>query len=49
MIAAIPTFRETLMRARRERIEIVCRVLMGDDRILVVRFGPRGGWVALND
>ena len=49
MIAAIPTFRETLMRARRERREIVCRVLMGDDRILVVRFGPRGGWVVLHD
>ena len=43
MIAA-PTFRETLLRAKRERVSILAVVLMADDSIRTVEFGPRGGW-----
>jgi len=39
-----PAFREVWMRARRERIAIVATVIMANDSIMVVRFGPRGGW-----
>ena len=43
MIAA-PTFRETLLRAKREARTIECVVLMADDSVRMVIFGPRGGW-----
>ncbi len=44
MSADLPTFREVWLRARRERIAIVATVIMADDSIKAVRFGPRGGW-----
>lgn len=44
MNAAVPTFREVWFRAKRERREIVADVLMADDSVRAVRFGPRGGW-----
>ena len=44
MNAAVPTFREMWLRAKRERTAIVAEVLMADDSVRAVRFGPRGGW-----
>lgn len=44
MSAAIPLFKEVWFRAQRERREIICLVLMADDSVRNVRFGPRGGW-----
>jgi len=44
MIAATPLFKEVWFRAKRERREIVCLVMMADDSVRRVRFGPRGGW-----
>ena len=44
-MSAIPTFSEMRNKARREKATITCRVMMADDRIILVKFGPRGGWV----
>lgn len=41
----IPTFSEIRFRAKRERREIVAFVMMANDEIKRVKFGPRGGWV----
>jgi hypothetical protein len=41
---AVPTFSETLAKARRERRAITAIVMMADDSIRAVAFGPRGGW-----
>jgi hypothetical protein len=49
MIAAIPTFREVWFRARRERRVIVAKCLLADDRVAVVRVGPRGGFRILDE
>jgi len=46
MIAA-PLFRDTRLRAKREKRVIVSLVLMADDSLRTVRFGPRGGWCFL--
>lgn len=43
-MSALPTFREMLLTARREKRAIKCRVLMADDSVRAVNFGPRGGW-----
>lgn len=40
----IPLFREVRFQAMREKREIVCKVMMADDSIRLVRIGPRGGW-----
>lgn len=42
--ASVPLWREVWFQAKRERREIVAQVLMADDSVRVVRFGPRGGW-----
>lgn len=47
MIAAIPTFHEVSARAMRERKAIVAVVLMGNDAVKRIAFGPRGGWKEL--
>lgn len=39
-----PLFLEMLHKARREKRVIVAEVMMADDSIRRVRFGPRGGW-----
>jgi len=44
MSAALPAFKDVWFLARREKRAIVARVLMADDTIRTVRFGPRGGW-----
>ena len=44
MSAAIPLFRDVWFAAKRERRTIVCIVMMADDSVRRVRFGPRGGW-----
>jgi hypothetical protein len=44
MNATIPVFKDVWMRARKARTVIQCAVLMADDTVQVVRFGPRGGW-----
>jgi len=43
-MSAAPTFSEVRFRAMRERLAIVAMVLMADDRLRLVSFGPRGGW-----
>jgi len=43
-MSAAPTFAEVRFRAMRERLAIVALVLMADDSIRRVAFGPRGGW-----
>ena len=40
----LPLFGETRRRAMREKRSIVAEVMMADDSICTVRFGPRGGW-----
>jgi len=43
-MSAVPTFREVYLRAKREKSQIVATVMMANDVIRKVRFGPRGGW-----
>jgi hypothetical protein len=38
-----PTFKDVWFAAKRERRVIVAMVLMADDTIQMVKFGPRGG------
>lgn len=40
----IPLFKDIWFRARRNRTVIIAEVLMADDSIATIRFGPRGGW-----
>ena len=40
----IPVWRDVWFQAKREKREIICVVMMSDDSIRKVRFGPRGGW-----
>jgi len=40
----LPLFAETRRKAIREKRAIVAGVMMADDSIRRVRFGPRGGW-----
>jgi hypothetical protein len=42
--ATLPLWRDVWFQAKRERRAIVAQVLMADDSIRVVKFGPRGGW-----
>ena len=42
--AIIPTWKDVWLQARRERRSIVALVMMADDSIKRVQFGPRGGW-----
>jgi hypothetical protein len=44
MSALVPTFREVFYKAKREKRAIVALVMMADDSLRKVRFGPRGGW-----
>lgn len=44
MIAEIPLWRDIWFRAKRERRHITATVLMANDQVSVVKFGPRGGW-----
>lgn len=39
-----PLFLDVRFRAMREKRRIVCEVMMADDSLRVVSFGPRGGW-----
>lgn len=43
MSALVPTFREIRFQAMREKRAITATVLMSDDSVATVRFGPRGG------
>lgn len=44
MSANVPLFKDVWFAARRERRTIVATVLMADDSVARVKFGPRGGW-----
>lgn len=44
MSAIIPLWRDVWRQAQKEKREIVAVVMMADDSIRKVRFGPRGGW-----
>lgn len=39
-----PLWKDVWLKAKRERRKIVATVMMADDSIKVVEFGPRGGW-----
>jgi hypothetical protein len=39
-----PLWRDVWFRAKREKRTIVETVMMADDSIRLVKFGPRGGW-----
>lgn len=41
---AAPTFSEIRFQAMREKRTITATVLMANDSIAIIRFGPRGGW-----
>jgi len=43
-MSAYPTFGEMRSKAKRLRTTIVCQVMMANDQIETVQFGPRGGW-----
>jgi hypothetical protein len=47
-MSAYPTFGEMRNKAKRLRETIVCQVMMADDKIKTVQFGPRGGWKFLS-
>ena len=44
----LPLFAETRRKAMREKRSIVADVMMADDSIVTIRFGPRGGWKILS-
>lgn len=39
-----PLWRDIWFQAKREKRRIVATVMMYDDSIRTVEFGPRGGW-----
>lgn len=41
--ASLPTLKEVRAQAKREKRDIVARVLLADDTIATVKAGPRGG------
>jgi hypothetical protein len=43
-MSAVPLWRDMWFRAKRERRVIVAEVMMANDEIRRVKFGPRGGW-----
>lgn len=47
MSAAIPTWREVWFKAKRGKRRIVAEVMLANDTVCLVQFGPRGGWVIL--
>ena len=40
----LPLFAEVRRMAMREKRVIVSEVMMADDSVCIVKFGPRGGW-----
>ena len=40
----LPFFSEIRFKAMREKRAIVAKVLMANDSVCLIRFGPRGGW-----
>ena len=42
--AIVPVWRDVWFQAKREKRVIVADVMMFDDSIRKVKFGPRGGW-----
>jgi hypothetical protein len=48
-MSAVPLFKEVWHQARRERRAIEAEVMMADDSIRRVKFGPRGGWKFIGD
>lgn len=40
----LPLFSEIRFKAMREKRAIVAEVMMADDSVCLIRFGPRGGW-----
>lgn len=48
MSAAIPLFSEVRFRAMREKRIITATVLLADDSVATIKFGPRGGWKKLS-
>ena len=40
----LPLWRDVWFQAKREKRRIVATVLMADDTVRTVHFGPRGGW-----
>jgi len=43
----VPTFAEARAMAKREKRQIVAKVLRADDSVETVVFGPRGGWTVV--
>ena len=43
-VPTVPLWREVWFKAKRENRFIVETVMMADDSIVRVKFGPRGGW-----
>ena len=49
MSAAPRSFREVWFQARREQRSIIAVVMMSNDSVCTVRFGPRGGWAVVRE
>jgi hypothetical protein len=47
-MSAYPTFGEMRSKAKRLGAVIVCQVMMANDDIKTIQFGPRGGWKVLS-
>jgi len=46
-MSAVPTFSEMRHKARREKATIETVVMLANDALALVRFGPRGGFKIL--
>lgn len=44
----LPLWRDVWFQAKRQKTRIVATVLMGNDDVRTVEFGPRGGWKFLD-
>jgi len=47
-MSAIPTFPEMRWKARRQKTTIEAVVMLANDALAIVRFGPRGGFRILS-
>lgn len=43
-MSALPLFTEVRFRAMREKRAITATVLLANDSVATIKFGPRGGW-----
>jgi hypothetical protein len=46
-MSAVPTFSEIRHKARRDKVTIEAVVMLANDDLAIVRFGPRGGFKIL--